>query len=204
MIDLADLTLETVEKALCGREPEHWSDHHDWAQQCHSASLALVQTGLLGPDARVARGACLGVAGQHSWVVVGDPYDPAAAIVDITLWSYDETAPKVWTGTMQDGRHRPHGYGPHIMTMGPPEAGDGDVIRLDTAGLSSDARFWLDMFGPLDARGWIDLWSHITVVGWPAAEILDAFLDQHPEHGPWVPIDRVGMLTDRNPDGLYR
>jgi hypothetical protein len=40
------------------------------------------------------------------------------------------------------------------------------------------------------------------VEGWPAAEIIDAIYNT-PELTTWVPIDIVGMLTDRNPKGLY-
>jgi hypothetical protein len=41
------------------------------------------------------------------------------------------------------------------------------------------------------------------MTGWPAREVLEAFLDQHPTMAPLVPIDLVGMLTDRNPQELY-
>lgn len=62
-----------------------------WAQQCHAASVRLVNSGVFGGQfVRVARGGCRGVFGQHSWVVVGrDCYADDALIVDATLWSYD-------------------------------------------------------------------------------------------------------------------
>ena len=68
-----------------------------WSRQCHAASIAIVRARIF-PHARVARGWCQGVPGQHSWVVVGggDDYTPAcydrerAQIVDPTLWSYDK------------------------------------------------------------------------------------------------------------------
>ncbi len=56
------------------------------------------------------------------------------------------------------------------------------------------------MLGPLDRRGWATL-AHAPVEGWPAGEILGAMCDSGME--AVVPIDIIGMLTDRNPSGLY-
>lgn len=57
------------------------------------------------------------------------------------------------------------------------------------------------MVGPLDRPGWMRLAS-CPVGGWPAAEVLAA-MDDTPALQTLVPIDRLGMLTDRNPGGLY-
>ena len=60
-----------------------------------------------------------------------------------------------------------------------------------------------DTLGPLDHRGWGALWSRTGMQGWPAREILEACLDQHPTMSALVPIDILGMVTDRNPSELY-
>lgn len=172
-----------------------------WEQQCHAASLHVVQSGVLGPEARVARGTCRGVGGQHSWIVLGDPYDESARIVDPTLWSYDETVDGIWTGFGVE-RHRPHGHG-SIWDYGRPVGDGGEPIALTpSTPLSGDAEFFLDMLGPLDRVGWIRL-ADAPVGGWPAGEIIAA-MDDTPDLEALVPIDRLGMLTDRNPGGLYR
>lgn len=174
-----------------------------WHHQCHAASIAAVRSGVL-PKARVARGTCRGVGGQHSWVVVGDDvYAPDAQIVDPTLWSYDSTVAGIWTGTAKNGRHVPAGGLGDIWSWGRPAPARESPIRLTPAQpLSPDAEMFLDMLGPLDRHGWMMLASNAPVRGWPAAEIIAA-MDDTPELTAYVPIDRLGMLTDRNPGGLY-
>jgi hypothetical protein len=176
----------------------------DWAHNCHGASLALVRSGLLGPAARVGRGACAGVGGQHSWVVVdSDPYAVNARIVDPTLWSYADEVVGIWYGSAHDDRHCPHGGSGTIWTYGRPAEPVGDVIDLTpTEPLSDDAEAFLDLLGPLDKRGWSCLVNG-PVIGWPAAEIVAA-IDDTPSLSVLVPIDVLGMLTERNPGGLYR
>jgi hypothetical protein len=173
------------------------------AGDCHAVSLAIVKAGVLGRS-RVARGTCLGVGGQHSWVVRGDDcYRIGAEIVDPTLWSYDTNIAGVWTGRLaKSGRHRPHGFG-SIWDYGKPTRSDGPIIEL-TPGepLSAMARAFLRLIEPLDRTGWSTL-AHAPVGGWPAAEIIAAMCDTE-GLGPLIPIDIVGMLTDRNPGGLYR
>ena len=171
-----------------------------WAQQCHAASLHLVRSGVLGPS-RVARGACKGVGGQHSWVVLGDDcYDPRAKIVDPTLWSYDPAWESVYVGSMRDGLHRPFGTG-RIWEWGRPNPASGPVVELTPRKpWSGAARAFLDLLGPLDREGWIML-GHAPVQGWPAGEIIDAMCESG--LGGYVPIDIRGMITDRNPKGLY-
>lgn len=177
-----------------------------WAQQCHAVSIALVKSGLvhdlLGFHPRVARGAARGVAGQHSWVTLGDDcYDERIPVLDLTLWSYDPSAPVVCVELPEKHRHRPHGLG-SIFTWGQPTRGPGPAIELTPVRpLSSNALMFLDMLGPLDLQGWATLAS-APVQGWPAGEIVEAMLDTD-GLGPFVPIDRVGMLTYRNPSGLY-
>lgn len=81
----------------------------DYAQNCHLASVRLVEASetrgtALSQEwrntARVARGACRGVFGPHSWVVVG-----GGRIVDVTLWSYDPAVPECHTTTVNDPRY---------------------------------------------------------------------------------------------------
>lgn len=197
---LRELTVERVERAICEQEPEHLVDHQDWAHQCHSVSLEIVRSGLF-VSARVARGICTGVTGQHSWVVIGDDcYDRSAPILDATLWSY-VTAPILWKGSLRSGLHRPYGSG-NLFQGARPAADGGKVIELTpTAKFSQRALDFIDFLGPLDARGWMMV-AHLPVEGWPAREIIEAMLDT-PDTRALVPIDIAGMVTDRNPDGLY-
>lgn len=173
----------------------------DLARQCHVASLRLVQSGVLG-EARVARGTCRGVGGQHSWVVLGrDCYDQKATVVDPTLWSYDPTVEGIWIGPASERPHEPFGSG-NIWTWGKPCATGGEIIELATDPGPS-ARSFLELLGPLDRTGWHTLLGEAPVGGWPAREIIEAAYQQE-ELAVLIPIDRVGMVTDLNPEGLYR
>ena len=171
-----------------------------WDAQCHAASLRLVRSGVLGP-ARVARGVCEGVGSQHSWVVLGDDcYDDDAIIVDPTLWSYDDDVEGVWVGSYRAGLHHPHGKG-NIFAWGRPDDPTGEVIELSPREpFSREAEAFLELLGPLDEEGWAIL-AHAPVEGWPAGEILDAMYESGFE--AVIPIDITGMVTDRNPKGLY-
>jgi hypothetical protein len=182
------------------------SDPLRWAFNCHGASHAIVQSGIY-PGARVARGFARGVPGQHSWVVADyderGPYDPKAHVIDPTLWSYDPSVTGVWQGSYMGvgWRHRPHGWG-HFFTGERPFAHSGEHIALTPkVPLSGEAHRFLDMLLPLDVRGWIMV-ANLPVDGWPAAEVIAA-MDDTPALSPLVPVDRLGMLTDRNPGGLY-
>lgn len=201
-----DLTEAAIVEALCEKEPSHYQDFGDFAHDCHSVSLALVRSGLLGEGGpkgpRVARGSCMGVGGQHSWVVLGHPYDDEAIIVDITLWSYNDRQPRIWLGSMQSGLHRPKGCG-QIFDSERPYSRGGETVLLDTREMSPHAREFLRLIGPLDAFGWAALWSRSGMKGWPAKEILEAFVDQYPTMAALVPVDILGMITDRNPQDLY-
>lgn len=170
-----------------------------WSQQCHAASLALVNAGI---GNRVARGFCDGVAGQHSWVVVGQScYDRSAIIIDPTLWSYRDDVKDIYVGSMKRYGHRPHGSG-SIWTWGRPAKGNGEVVTLTPSfELSRDAKSFLKMLGSLDRAGWAAL-SSAPVEDWPAGEIFAA-MDDTEELSSLVPIDKLGMLTDRNPGNLY-
>jgi len=201
----ADLTEEIIVEAMCDKEPTFYMDFSEFAQDCHSVSLALVRSGLLGKGGRrlrVARGSCHGVGGQHSWAVLGHPYQEEATIVDLTLWSYDSTQPRIWIGSMADGLHRPQGK-EWIFNTGKPYSRGGEPVILDEHEMTEGARTFLEMIGPLDAPGWASLWTRTGMVGWPAKEILEAFIDQYPSLAPLVPIDIIGMVTDRNPQRLY-
>lgn len=181
-----------------------------YALNCHVASLALVKSGLLD-EARVARGSCQGVGGQHSWVVCGtdvyasgDKDGHTIGIVDITAWSYGVTERRVWVKANDFSTHRPHFFG-SIWSYGCPEGGGGDEVTLAVP-LSDGAEKWLStmrgMAGPLDTMFWARLLTHAPEGGWPSAEITKAaYLT--PGLRALIPIDRVGMQTDLNPEGLY-
>ena len=169
-----------------------------WKHNCHGASLALVKSAIGG---RVARGWCLGVMSQHSWVVLGDCYDYKAVIIDPTLWSYDPKVKGVWVGTLAHGKHKPHGVG-SIWAYGKPAPPVDAPIKLrPKKPLSGNAQFFLALVGPLDYRGWGTL-ANGPMEDWPAGEILAA-MDDTPALSALVPVDKLGMLTDRNPGGLY-
>ena len=169
-----------------------------WAQQCHAISLAIIQAGLV-PGARVARGSCRGVGSQHSWIVDGwNCYDPDAKIIDPTLWSYVDGVDKIWYGGPKTHGHKPHGAG-SIFQWGMPVNGDGPIIELE--GLSMYAKRFIEIVGPLDFKGW-NMLLHAPVEGWPSAEIIDA-ASRDKRISACIPIDIVGMVTERNPNGLY-
>lgn len=179
---------------------KHLAPLDRWATQCHAASIELVRSGKLG-EARVARGTCRSVAGQHSWVVLGnDCYDENATIVDPTLWSYDNSTSGVWVGTYRDGIQRPHGKGSIWEWGRPAEAVNEPVELTPRKPFSPAAESFLRLLGPLDAEGWRML-AHAPVEGWPAGEIIDAMCESGFE--AVLPIDIVGMTTERNPSGLY-
>lgn len=191
------ITADDVIAALGG-------DLTPWAKQCHAASLEVVKA--IGAPARVARGTCRGVGGQHSWVALGDPYADDVRVIDPTLWSYvsPDEPPFVHLGLASVGWHVPHGGHSTIWEWGkPPPAERGQAINLTpSVPLSGQARRFVAMLGPLDRRGWSMLAGQAPVAGWPAAEIIAA-MDDTPELTALVPVDRLGMLTDRNPGGLY-
>ncbi len=170
-----------------------------WAKDCHSASIALVNARI---GTRVARGFCPGVGSQHSWVVVGDDcYDSTALIIDATLWSYIPEMKGIFVGTVAEWGHIPHGNG-SIWDWGRPVAGNSARIRLTPKfKLSNAAKQFLLMVEPLDYIGWARL-SSAPARGWPAGEIFAA-MDDTKQLSALVPIDMLGMLTDRNPSGLY-
>ena len=171
----------------------------DYSKDCHRASLAVVKTKLF-PKARVARGIAKGVGGQHSWVVIGDPYDVKATIIDPTLWSYRTDVKGIYVGNQQKYQHSPHGAG-FFLQGNFPQRGSGKTIPL--TGLSSAAKQFLKDVGleDLDAQGWMMV-ANLPVQGWPAAEIIGALYKNNTTKA-FVPVDRVGMLTDLNPGGLY-
>lgn len=172
-----------------------------WAGQCHAASIALVKSGAVG-TARVARGTCRGVAGQHSWVVLGnDCYDRHAEIIDPTLWSWTDDVTGIWHGHAHDRPHVPFGAG-SIWHWGRPRFPEDAIITLEPAQpWSSAAEAFLDILGPLDFTGWVQL-AHAPVEAWPAGEIIAAMY-QHDQLRNRIPIDIVGMTTHLNPGGLY-
>lgn len=173
-----------------------------WDFNCHGISLAIVKSGLLGEFARVARGTANGVPGQHSWIVLGhDCYSLKATVVDPTLWTYSSDVDGIYVGDPMTHQHTPHGAG-SIWAYGQPHHDGGTTITLTPSlPLGREARSFLGLIEPLDRLGWGEL-AHSPVGGWPAGEILAA-MDDTLELMGLVPIDRIGMLTDRNPNGLY-
>jgi hypothetical protein len=93
----------------------------------------------------------------------------------------------------------PHGSGDIWQWGRPPFPTDEPVELEPHEPFSAEALRFLNVLGPLDRKGWATL-ANAPVGGWPAAEILPAIDDCI---GPYVPIDIIGMLTDRNPGGLY-
>lgn len=198
-------------------------DGSSWALNCHVASIAVVNSGLF-PGSRVARGAAQGVMGQHSWVVIPDGgedfpdalvdvYDPKARIFDPTLWSYDEKVTGIWEGSNLL-RHWPKGLGDiEIFTLPYFRGETTDVIEMPAEianKLSYKARDFLVNIGAIDyetrrtalpVRNWMAI-ANAPIQGWPAAEIIDA-MAQVDQLNVFIPIDIVGMLTTRNPGGLY-
>ena len=172
------------------------------AYLCHGVSLDLVKS--KEPEfmgGRVARGLARGVIGQHSWIVLGNPYDPQAKIIDPTLWSYDSRISGVH---IQDGwgtRYCPHGGKGTIWQYGRPPAPTGEILTIDESELSHLAKTFLELCGPLDARGWVFL-GDAPVEGWPADEIYTAAWHSDMVR-PIIPIDKIGMATDINPHGMY-
>lgn len=198
-------------------------DGSSWAHNCHVAAISVVNSGMF-PGSRVARGSAHGVLGQHSWVVIPDnsddfpdtlanAYDPHARIFDPTLWSYDESVQGIWEGPNLQ-RHRPKGLG-HIEIFNLPyfHGETDDVIEMPSEisnKLSYKARDFLVNIGAIDyktrrtalpVRNWMAL-ANAPVEGWPSAEIIDA-MAQVDQLNVFIPIDIVGMLTTRNPGGLY-
>lgn len=188
--------------------------YNTWSGKCHEISCLLLASGRFGPG-RVARGWATGVAGQHSWLVLGpDVYDPQAVIVDPTLTPYLHEhnlvgtsipggLPVIQVEYAQDLSHRPHGAGAIWAAPKPPEP-TGPVIKLTPSfELSDEARLFLsdEMLGPLDRTGWSQL-ANGAMELWPAGEIIAA-MDDTPELRALVPIDILGMLTSRNPGGAY-
>lgn len=175
-----------------------------WDGRCHEASLKVVQAlRARGIPAKVARGWARGVRSQHSWCVLGpDPYDRDAAILDPTLVLYDpscqvDTGGGAWLGSYRDRRHEPHGGFKIIWAVGRPPPATKPAIKLRPAFTLSEATaaFLDEALGPLDRAGWSVL-TRLPVLGWPSGEVYAAMVDTL-ELEALVPIDRLGMLTDR-------
>jgi hypothetical protein len=201
------LTLDEAREAVADHEKVAMKigvPSANWGGTCHATSLALLRSGLVGRG-RIARGWSAMIHSQHSWIVLGDDcYDKDAVVVDPTFWPTvkPEHEPLILVDYAANLDRAPHGAG--LIYHAPvPKAGDGPVIELTPVKpLSREAADFLRMLGPLDRRGWAML-VHSPVEGWPAAEIITACVDTR-ELAALVPIDIVGMLTDRNPKGLYR
>jgi hypothetical protein len=179
-----------------------------WGRRCHEISLKLLRTGRFGRG-RVARGWCPGVDSQHSWIVLGDDvYDPNAIIVDPTVHAYVPEAFGIYVQYIGESPHRPHGYGYRtgISDVLDAEARDPDAyenVDLTPASpLSPVTLGFLDALLPLSRAGWAVL-AEGPMCGWASGEIIAAMADTD-ELRALVPIDILGMVTDRNPSQLYR
>lgn len=179
-----------------------------WVNKCHQVSLALVKTGEFGPTARVARGWSLGIHSQHSWIVLGDPYAWDAVIIDATNPEFHRSGEIIHVSMFENGgRYMPQGWGvlaeeereglQHIM---PTFQGPERPLTPKTP-LSADAQLFLAEIGPMDFRRWCWLASMLPMQGWPAKEIIEAMDDSGMRAA--IPVDILGMVTDRNPRGLY-
>lgn len=171
-----------------------------FAHQCHACSLQLIRTGLLPKSARVARGWHVEIQSQHSWVAIGNPYDPNTTIIDGTLWSYTTGDPFLHVGPSRD--YKAHGAG----LIGPfraPEPKNKVLTPKGASKLSPAATRWLKMIAPkgMDVVGWMKLVNG-PMGGWPSDEIIPVLADDNQFNG-LIPIDIVGMLTDKNPGNLY-
>ncbi len=186
------MTDEQILTEMGGLEP--------WAKNCHMASLSLVKSDIAPDHARVARGWCKGIVCQHSWVALGDPYDPATEVIDLTRWSWLGEDPYIYRGHPVPDTYTPHGYG-EIWDVGRPVSNGGEPIHL--SGLLTEARDFLDFVDPdgLDVQAWHALLNS-PIGGWPAREIIDRAYRHH-QLMPLIPIDVAGMLTDVNPAGVY-
>jgi hypothetical protein len=178
-----------------------------WGGNCHSISLKIIKSGLLGPG-RVARDSARAVTGQHSWIILGDaehpdPYSEESVIADPTIFHYEGRDPYVLVKQNLMHTHWPQGTGDIWTSGGPPPGPTGKLIELEGyADLSDLARSFLELCGyPLDYWGWAYL-VHGPVQGWPAGEIITAMCATK-ELAVVTPIDIVGMTTELNPKGLY-
>lgn len=174
-----------------------------WHRRCHEASIAIIESCRIA-NLSIARGACNGVGGQHSWVVCGhDAYAENVWVIDPTLWSYRKDVQGIYVGPASKYRHLPHGDG-NIFNWGRPNPPIGPVklLRPPEKGWSKMAEIFLESLGPLDKRGW-EVLANAPVRGWPAFEILGAILeDEDLRH--FVPIDVVGMaFWEKAPKNLY-
>lgn len=194
MIEVTPYTQEQILRLLS--PPEFWKT------QCHAASLKVVRSGLLPNGARVARGFAPGVRGQHSWVVIGNPYAPHSTIVDPTIWGYLGAAQAhVVVSTLAASGYHPKGGGMlTALHAAPVRTG----ARVDLPGnLSPRATKFLRKVAPegLDWGGWAWL-ANSPLGGWPSKEIITA-MAHIPDLRPLIPIDVIGMLTNLNPGNLY-
>lgn len=208
--DIALPTLVELDDALQEGPPE------EWINRCHVISLRAVRTGLFGepgPQCRVVRGITAGyhIGGQHSWIALGTPYDPACIYIDITAQAWGRvdgivvtSAEEAYNNFMAEQQgHCIHGYDPgSIWSYGKPERGNPPHFWLDPTGLSDEARTFLDLLGPLSVEGWKALFT-FPQQDWPHREICKAIVKQIPRIDVLVPIDVISMVTDDNHGGLY-
>lgn len=172
-----------------------------WANRCHEVAYALLVSSLMDDvTARMARGWAQGISSQHSWIVTGnDVYDKTAKIIDPTYASNRGSRPMIMIVDNLTS-HSPHGYGEFSKF---PESKGGKEFLPEF--VSPSTRLWADMasmeVGPLDAFWWAKMFSG-PMGGWPSRELVN-WAYEEPALRALIPIDIVGMLTDRNPRGLY-
>jgi hypothetical protein len=210
---MADMiTIEEARETAAGRDAIAEAigiPFDEWGHRCHEISLKVLRASWPG-EGRIARGWCRGVPSQHSWITLGDDcYDPAAIIVDPVLWSYQDDVKGIYAGRLGASAygHRPHGSG-DIWRDGSPPENETDPAKIigltPSVPLSPVASAFLSaVIGPLGYKGWMQLAALPAGGGWPAGEIIAAIDDTEALRAV-VPVDILGMVTDRNPGGLYR
>lgn len=203
------LTMDDVARAVDYGDPISWGGH------CHDVSLRLVRSGILGepgPECRVVRGAGIGIGGQHSWVVVGDPFDPVSKLIDPTAFGWRKADDLVVT-TVGDPRYTAHGYDPRsIWEFGRPSPAsplsiDGWIeVTPPDGGWSEQAETFLGLLGPLNIDGWVELAQYPTG-GWPFREICLAIIHDPGPIGRHarvaLPIDVASLRGSWNVKELY-
>ena len=180
------MTIESWAKAI--KVP-----YTEWHNRCHEISLKIIRANLVGMTARIARGTAAEI-GVHSWISMGNPYAEGISYVDPTRWSWvTPDNPHIEVTSLEAGTHIPQGHG-NIWDYGRPPYPTGETVNLNWAELSSEAKSFLDIVGPLDLNGWRVLLNS-PVGGWPSKEIITA-ADKDPRLSAYIPVDVIGMLTN--------
>lgn len=187
-----------------------------WKDNCHAVSLQAARSGMFGepgPSCRVVRGWApgYGIRGQHSWIVLGRPFDPDTRTIDLTVHQWGEVDGIVDSTVGEAYQEAYNGFPGHVLhgyqagsiwDCGKPVSNSGEPVELERDGLSDMANAFLDVLGPQPVEGWRSLVT-FPHGGWPAHEICEAIVEQIPRMEVLLPIDVIAHVTDRNPGGVY-